>query len=293
MTKIHHYNSIFQKIRYSKAYRAPKWILNKFKYRDLDSNKPVNINMRLGHKIKLFPTEQYLKAVAYSGQYHDQSVFLVEHFIKKSSTVIDIGANIGLYTCSYSQYFKDLNLNIFAVEAVKSNYSLLLENIKINKFNNIKAHHIALGKEEGTLELNLPSADFVGNVVGGNIEKNSLGFTHKESIKMITLDQFASENNITECDFIKIDIEGAEYFTFLGGTGFINKTRPVIQAEYNKRWSNNIGVSLVDYFKFFTDIKYTCAVEKGDFYEVIQDPLSFSSENDLMDLLFIPEEKKL
>jgi len=291
MKKIYHSKSILQRFRYTKIYRAPMWLYKRMCFKNLNPKKKIQVNMRMGHKIKLIPTEQYLKAVVYSGQYHDQSVFIVKNFIKENSTIIDIGANIGLYTCAYAQYFKKLNLNIFAIEAVKNNFDLMSENIKLNNFQNIKFHHTALGKEEGLLEFNLPSEDFTGNVVGSNVEKDSLGFEHKESVKMITLDQYAKENNITKCDFIKIDIEGAEFFTFLGGKNFINATRPVIQAEYNQEWSNNIGISLKDYLNFFHELDYISALEHKDHYQEISDPLNFTDEASLMDLLFIPKEK--
>ena len=39
--------------------------------------------------------------------------------------------------------------------------------------------------------------------------------------------------NLERCDFIKIDIEGAEYLAFLGGENTIKKFKPVIAFEHH------------------------------------------------------------
>ena len=289
--QISKYETVFQKFQYTKLYRAPKWLFRKLLNQRVSPEKNYEVEMSFGHKIKLRPTQMYLKAVIFSGQYHDDTVFFLRKFLSSDAIILDIGANIGLYSCAYAQYFQDLNIKVFAIEAVRNNFNLLKSNIDLNNFKNIQADNIALGKEEGELVFNLPSENFVGNAVSENIVGDSGELTHQTKVKMIDLDSYAKENNITKCDFIKMDVEGAEYFIMEGGRNFIKELRPVIQAEFNLYWMNQVGITFQDYVNYFSNLNYAFGIEKKDSIEIITDIKNFTIIEQLVDLYFIPQEK--
>lgn len=291
MKNIPKVHSLHHKITYSKAYRAPKWLFRKILNRNIQRDRNYLVDMRLGHQMQLRPTQRYLENVIYSGQYHDENIFFVRPLISKGSIILDIGANIGLYTCAYAQYFKEEDIKIYAIEAVETNFNVLKENIRLNRFKNIQADHLALGKEEGELTFHLPSKDFVGNAVGANVHQENSSDVYEAKVKMITLDTYAQQNGIDRCDFMKIDVEGAEYFVFEGGRNFLSQCRPVIEAEYNSYWLKQVNKSFRDFAQFFVDLDYLCAVERKDCFEVISDPLEYSINEGLVDLLFVPREK--
>ncbi len=271
------------------------WFVRKLYSGRLISKKEYIIPMRLGHKILLRPTEQYLRAVMFGAQYHDETVFFLTRFLKKDAVIIDIGANIGLYTCAYAQYFKHLNLKIYSIEALKNNFELLKKNVELNHLSNVQIDHLALGKDNGTLTFKLPSDDYIGNAVGENIKKSSSDSKDVfilEQVEMLTLDAYAQKNNITRCDFIKIDIEGAEYFVFQGGKDFISRYRPIIQAEFNAYWIKQSNLTSTHFFEFFTKLDYVCAVERNNMFIILDNPFEYVIEEELIDLLFIPKEKQ-
>jgi FkbM family methyltransferase len=244
----------------------------------------------MGHKMLIRAEELFLKNVLYSRQYHDDNIHLIHHFVKKDSIVLDIGANIGLYCCGYAQRYKKLNLKIYAIEALKNNFNFLQENIRLNNFHNIKPFLLAIGKDEGLLQITIPNKEFVGNVAGDNI-KGLEDTGYKYQVKMLTLDDWALKEQITHCDFIKIDIEGAEYFAFLGGQNFIKRTRPVIQAEFNRYWCEKAGISLKMLATFFTDLQYDIAIENKNHFRFISVQNLEHIQENLVDLLFVPMEK--
>lgn len=248
----------------------------------------------MGHKMCLYPTQNYLKNALISRQYHDENIFLVKQFLSPNPVIIDIGANIGFYACAYAQQLKELKPMIYAVEAVDTNYNLLLKNILINKFENIKAFHLALGEKTGFLEFNLPSMDFVGNAIGNNVATSAEAVksgTIVKKVKLDTLDNLVAQNVITKCDFMKIDIEGAELFFFKGAMDFISTTRPVIQFEYNKYWLENNSVNLKSFTDLFLPLNYTFFMEVKDHFIAIEDVSHYKIEQALVDLLMIPNEK--
>lgn len=77
------------------------WFFRKVMNRPIQRDKSYRVQMRLGHKMQLRPTQRYLENVIYSGQYHDENIFFVKPLIDEGSVILDIGANIGLYTCAY------------------------------------------------------------------------------------------------------------------------------------------------------------------------------------------------
>lgn len=294
---INKYPSFVSAAKYTKLYRLPRWIYKKVVNGTVDPEKEYIISMRLGHQIRLKPTQRYLSNIIYSGQYHDDNIFLLSRFVKKNSVVLDIGANIGLYCCAFARFCKHLDLKIHAIEAIKNNYEALKNNVSLNRFDNIKSYNLALGKERGKLRFVLPSKDIVGNFAGGNVyrDEEDIKKATESSVtieaEMVTLDDWANEHNINECDVIKIDIEGAEYFAFQGGREFIKKTRPVILSEYNEPILENINVSFSDYISIFKELDYKIAYERDNDFLFIEDIEQFKPHQTLLDLLLVPSEK--
>ncbi|MGB0455022.1 MAG: FkbM family methyltransferase [Bacteriovoracaceae bacterium] len=287
--------NLWQTIRYSKPYRFPLWLVNKFKFRSLDPSSEYEVNMRLGHKMVLRPTERYLQNVVVSRQYHDPDVYFVERLVPKGGVIVDIGANIGLYTCGFAQFLKHKDIKLYSIEAIQKNFDLLKKNIELNHFKNVEAFRFAVGEESGELTFYLPSKDFVGNVSGGNVfsesdlKKIESQEKVKEVVPLVRIDDWAIENSIERCDFLKIDIEGAEMFAFRGGFEFLKKTRPIIQCEYNKHWLDKQDLSLQSFVQFFKDMDYDVYVEKENVFDLIQEE---TFDFHLVDLLFVPREKK-
>ncbi len=288
------HQNFFQQLTYTKAFRFPLWLIKKIQHLNYDKNKIYTIKMRMGHKIKLSPTQNYLYHTLINRQYHDENIFLASKFIKSSSPVIlDIGANIGLYTCAYAQHLKESSPTIYAIEAVENNFNLLCENIKINHFNNIHPLHIALGKENGFLEFLVPEDDTIGNYAGNNItspDENLKKRMKTKKVSMTTLDDLAKKYNINRCDFMKVDIEGAEMLLFIGGYNFIKSNMPVIQFEFNTHWLNQQNLNFNSFYQFFKNFDYDFYLEEKNYFKKIETPESFEIKTNLVDLLIVPKK---
>jgi len=285
------YENWFQHFSYTKLYRFPAWIFRKVLFLNVDFKKKVLIPMRIGHKIELRATQPYLQRILINQVYGDESVFYLKQFLKKDAVIIDIGANIGLLTCAYAQRYQHLSPTIYAIEAVEQNFLQLVKNLELNNFHNVKPFRLALGKEKGEVIFNLPSKEFMGNAVGSNVltdadeKKLGIASTYKEVVPLMTLDAWAAENKISRCDFIKLDIEGAELAVFLGGQNFIKKFRPLIQCEFNRYYVEQQGLKIQDYVTFFKTLQYECYVDEKSHFRPI-DVTQF--HHTLVDLLFKP-----
>jgi FkbM family methyltransferase len=143
--------------------------------------------------------------------------------INDSDIVIDIGAHIGLFALFASQFCKQGK--IFCFEPIKENYELLVENINSNKIKNIIPFNFAVSKESDSVKIFL-NDDYSGHSMF--LETNNFVIVKSKSL----LDIF-SENNIQECNFLKLDCEGAEYDIINSlPSDFLNKIKKSV-IEYH------------------------------------------------------------
>ena len=125
---------------------------------------------------------------------------------KDKKIIVDIGANIGLFT--FYAKIKFPNSKIFSVEANPDNFKILEKNINENKlrdcvrvFNNVCSSFI--GKQPFYLSTN----------PGWSSSYNKRGAENGQMIYLepLSLSKLFQLNNINRVDVLKIDIEGAEY----------------------------------------------------------------------------------
>ena len=150
--------------------------------------------------------------------------------LNKFNNIIDIGANFGAQTLQIADEFK--NSKIFSIEPTNYAYEKLSKNINLNKElkKNISTHKLFLGSE------NQEKPDGIYSSWNLNSKKTKHA-THlgekkdTDNSQSKTLDQFIIENKIYELDFIKLDVDGYEYYVLKGGFNFLKKKKPPIFME--------------------------------------------------------------
>ncbi len=161
------------------------------------------------------------------------------------SVIIDGGANVGDYSLMVTHTIP--KCKIYAFEPVKSTFHKLTENVR--EYSLIHPIMSGLFGENCTMEINLFKADEHSSLydIQGLPEKSN----QKETIKLIRGDDFMQDKNIDTIDFLKLDIEGAEYDALLGFENCIKNGKVnAIQFEYGYI---NITTKklLIDYYNFF------------------------------------------
>ena len=151
---------------------------------------------------------------------------IVERVVKHGMTVFDIGANIGFYSLSLAKLVGERG-RVYAFEPDPENYRLLSKNIKANNFNNIIPVKKALSNKEGKVKF------FLSEEHRGDHRLYNPGDYRKViNIDSITLDGFTAKKKI-KTNFIKMDIQGAEYLAYLGMEKTVkNAKKIVIMCEF-------------------------------------------------------------
>ena len=143
--------------------------------------------------------------------------------LKKEGTFLDIGANIGLFSLYYKLNREDLPIICF--EPQKLAHECLTKSSKSFDFKNFKVERMGVGEKPGDLTLYSGGNNSGGHSVVKRIDNESLT---SETIKIVSMDEYAKENHINEISGIKIDVEGFEYHVFKGMKNVLKKHPPIL-----------------------------------------------------------------
>ncbi len=146
---------------------------------------------------------------------------------RKGNIVFDIGANIGETALRLSRLIEPGGC-VFAFEPDALNYSKADYNIKLNRVDNIRLVNVGLGTVNKSVKLY--TVYDINRGMNRILDDDDVPFEYSE-IQIMALDDFVSENAITQIDLIKIDVEGYEMEVLKGAIKSIGKYKPVIFAE--------------------------------------------------------------
>ncbi len=173
--------------------------------------------------------------------------------VQNTNTILDIGGNIGQMALLFAQYAK----KVYTFEPILETAERLAENIKINHLENkIILSKIALSNSKGKIKFGLPPK---GNRGTGSTVITEQSKNRVIEVDTITLDEFIKQNNISDVDFIKMDIEGAELFALQGMAGLLSSDKkPIIILEMTIVMMNQAGYGSKELLDFLSAFGYQC-----------------------------------
>lgn len=179
---------------------------------------------------------------------------------EKDFTCFDIGANVGWYTLNILKRFD--NMNVFSFEPSPITFQRLEKNLELNQFATNKLFNIGFFDKNDKLDFYY---DTQGSGASSLVNIRERDSVKKISVDMMKLDDWVKINNVKKVDFIKCDVEGAEYFVYQGGIEFISKNKPIIFSEMLRKWSAKFGYTPNDIIEFMKKLGYKCYVIYEDF----------------------------
>lgn len=152
----------------------------------------------------------------------------LRHLNLKGKVVYDIGAFEGVLTLFFARQAKQ----VIAWEPNPRNYARCMENIRLNKLENVKLINRGISDQRGTIQLVydplMPGAGSGEAVIAEQIG-SSVKSAKRLSIPVATLDE--EIESLPKPDFIKIDIEGMEFSALKGMRKTLEKYRPELFIE--------------------------------------------------------------
>jgi FkbM family methyltransferase len=177
-----------------------------------------------GEIVKIIYANQPLNYFGKGFEYKTIDKFI--SLLKKGDVVIDVGANIGMYSLLAAELVGEEG-KVYSFEPVSATFNALNENLQLNHVSVAKTHKIALSNGNGSARISIPESvgrgDFSDAFNSLNLDENGKG---GEVVQTMTLDTFVTEHQIDSIDFVKVDIEGAELLFFKGCHDVLSRIRP-------------------------------------------------------------------
>ena len=162
--------------------------------------------------------------------------------IKKNDTVIDAGANQGIFSLSFKSKISKDGL-IICIEPFDYACKKIEENFKLNNFSNYLIYEKTLSNHNHKNKIY-----FLDHISDASIVNNK--FKKSKVTSSITIDKIVYSNQLKKLKFIKLDIEGAEFLAIKGGIKSIKKFKPVIYVEINNENSFNLIINYMKKHKY-------------------------------------------
>jgi len=148
--------------------------------------------------------------------------------IRPDMTVIDVGANVGVYTFSAAQRVGETG-KVIAIEPFKACVNCLQETSRINQLPWVKIYEAAASDHCGSAKLSLHNASELNEVISDNSPSSDSANT--VTIQCLTLDSLIETENLTRVDWLKIDAEGHEIKVLQGAERLLTEFKPNIIYE--------------------------------------------------------------
>lgn len=156
--------------------------------------------------MQLNPCDYLSRFVLFTPAYFDRKErAFIRTILRAGDYVIDVGANIGIYTLLFSKLVGPSG-RVLAIEAEPNNAAQLRHNVLLNESANVAIVETGVSDEEETLQLTL---DTKGNAGAHSFIAKRSQDSQTRQIHCVPLLSLIASNRPVR--FLKIDIEGFEY----------------------------------------------------------------------------------
>jgi FkbM family methyltransferase len=180
------------------------------------------------------------------GDWFEQELEFWRNSLKPGMTVIDVGANVGVYTFSAAQRVGPRG-RVLAVEPFSGCLRCLEETCRINELDWVQICAGAASDRIGTARLHLYTSSELNEIVSGDVEE-PVQLGSFEEVPCFTLDSLVEQENVNRVDYLKIDAEGHEMSVLRGSEKILSEFFPIILYE-NIALSKGSNLPVADYLK--------------------------------------------
>jgi FkbM family methyltransferase len=164
-------------------------------------------------------TKRIQRRLYFYGTYEEEECRHWEQRAKSARIIIDVGANVGLYSLVGAAANPQAEIHSF--EPTPNIFETFVHNIRLNKLTNITANQAGVAREPGTAFL-----QFCAGEGGTNDGMNYVSPTNEANVginvEITSLDAYCRARGIDSIDLLKMDIEGGEYSALQGAEGLLS-----------------------------------------------------------------------
>lgn len=225
---------------------------------DIDRNHKEAYDRYLGNVA--FPSYDDLisKSINDDGVWEENEFNWVMENVKEGDVCINIGANVGYFTCVMSRKTGKTG-KVFSIEANPEFEYFLNKNIERTNTGNVSLIMSAAGNTSGTTELFINSDNCGDNrIFNPDIIKNPLDdrFSDKKTTISVPIDKVDNLVLVDKVDVILIDCQGWDHEVIRGMKNIIEKSRPKILTEFVPKWLSDLGENPENILKEYQSLGY-------------------------------------
>jgi len=194
-----------------------------------------------------------------NGHFEKGSEVVFQSLLSSGMVVLDIGANLGIYTL----YALQAGCEVYSFEPTPSTFDILKKNVKVNGFENsnkLQLINKAVSDKNGTVNFYIKQG-----ICGQNSLFKGSDMLDSIAVETIIADEYLRA--LDKVDIIKIDVEGAEYYAMLGLKNIIARSPEIkILIEFSPENMKNTNMTpkmLLDLIKEYGFKYYLIEEEKG------------------------------
>lgn len=223
------------------AFGVKNWSLIMFKLAK-QTSWPFMIDLRGGYRfwVRSLMDIWVIKETCLDRDYERNSVRIEDNWV-----VIDIGAGLGDFAISVA--CEHPSTQVYAYEPFPNSFHLLQNNIALNHVVNVHPFPYAIGAYSGTMHLNtttkIPLQHSTAKTVASLDAKTAL------RVASLSLDDVFNEQQLSYCDFLKVDCEGGEYDILFNASEITLKKIRNICLEYHNGVTRFSHTDLVNYLQ--------------------------------------------
>lgn len=193
------------------------------------------------------------KRAVIEGIYEQENLTIITTLMQDNSTILDIGANIGLMAIPTLSSPK--NIKVISVEPSPNSFPFLSKSHNKSRFiDRWELINKAVSNQEGKINFQLANPNDAAYESILNTER--VEFIDSVEVECTTIDKIWLERKQPQISFIKIDIEGADLLALRGGLECIRKCKPKVLIEWNKANIIPFNISNIDLLNFTKNINY-------------------------------------
>ncbi len=210
-------------------WRAQKSLAKRRLARKLEKagDTPIPFTSPIGFKFAAWPSGMMDRAVLREGAWEPATARHFPRLIRPGDTVLDVGANIGLFSILFSNLTGPAG-TVHAFEPMAGAFERLkmLHALNTPGFccGNTTFHGMGLSDKEGEMEVAFEHAF--------SADMQERQHVVSEHVFITTLDAFVEKENLTRLDFLKVDVDGWDTQVFRGGLKTLADFRPRLMAEF-------------------------------------------------------------
>lgn len=212
--------------------------------------EPRVIRLRSGLRFHYETCDFIPLSLYYLGVFEGYCLSLAKACAPEGATVLDVGANIGLYTVELASRVGPMG-RVISIEAMPRHAESVRRNLALNGLDNAEVVQVAVGDHHGEVTLGLPP--------GGNQGMFAVGADNggeTATVPLRPIDDILQEKGVTSLALIKMDIEGSEMAALQGAIKTLRQFKPAILIELNEPALQRFGTSAVAARLFIQELGY-------------------------------------